>query len=90
MKNNAIGANSYSYNPTDEELSEELCELLFNEPNIDASHIDLEVQDGLVNIKGSAPNLKMKQLAEKVIQSFPGVNQVINSIVINSTRTVKG
>jgi osmotically-inducible protein OsmY len=70
--------------PTDEELSEEIHELLFDCSEIDSSHIEIEVNCGGVEINGAVPNLSMRRKTENLIQAIPGVITIKNNLSFNN------
>jgi osmotically-inducible protein OsmY len=79
-KDYELGADQYEFLPSDEELTEELCQLLFDDPKIDSSHIEIEVNNGCVELKGSVPAMEMVQQAENLTRYFPGVIQILNRL----------
>jgi osmotically-inducible protein OsmY len=87
-----LDTDRYEYLPTDEELTEELCQLLFDDPNIDSSQIEIEVNNGCVELRGSVPAMEMVQQAETLTRDFPGVIQILNRLTYNSRsmRAAKG
>lgn len=90
LSNQKIIENSFEYRPNDEELTEELCEFLFDDPDIDASHIDISVRNGLVEIRGVVPNEHMLQLTEERLRDFPGVIRVVNFLTLGSFKSTMG
>jgi hypothetical protein len=77
------GVGPKGYQRSDERISEDICELLTIHGNIDASDIDVNVQNGEVTLEGTVPNRPMKRLAEDVAESVSGVKDVHNRLHIN-------
>lgn len=70
---------------SDARIYEQVCKKLLNDRWIDASEIEVEVKNGVVVLKGLAPDREMKRLAEKCIENTPGVSDVFNLISLSST-----
>jgi osmotically-inducible protein OsmY len=54
--------------------------LLWRHGAIDASELDVAVENGEVTLTGSVPDRRMKRLAARVIETVPGVREVFNQI----------
>ncbi len=68
------------YHRSDARIYEEVCEALMNDPAIDASKIEIEVHDGIVNLTGSVDDREMKKEVEICVEHINGVEDVFNMI----------
>lgn len=76
------GVGPKSYHRTDERIYEEICEILTLDPDIDASEIQVEVQDGDVTLKGTVETKTLRAYAEDSISRVFGVNDINNQIEV--------
>jgi hypothetical protein len=79
------GKGPKSFRRTDGQILEDVSERLWRHPKIDASEIEVEVSDGIVTLKGTVDERRMKRLAEEVCDYLPGVFDVHNEIRVNRT-----
>jgi hypothetical protein len=61
------GKGPKGYRQTDERLRERLCELLTDDPRIDATNIDVQVQDGEITVAGFVDSRRTKFLVEELV-----------------------
>lgn len=75
---------------TDEKIKKEVVDQLYWDSRVDASEIDIEVDDGTVLLKGEAPDYGSKASASSDSWTIEGVTAVENDIQVNypSTMTV--
>jgi osmotically-inducible protein OsmY len=64
----------------DEALTRELQEILTQDPELDASEIDVEVEGGAVTLRGTVDSGDAKLLAEELVESVTGVREVHNQL----------
>jgi osmotically-inducible protein OsmY len=64
----------------DEALTRELQEILTQDPELDASEIDVEVVGGAVTLRGTVDSGDAKLLAEELVESVTGVREVHNQL----------
>ncbi len=74
------GRGPRGYRPKDEKIYEEVCSALTEDPELDASTIEVQVTDGVVILTGELPTRNDKKLAEAISERLPGVLDVRNSI----------
>lgn len=73
------------YKRSDDRIYEEVCEALMRHPGVDASHIGVKVDDGIVILSGKVNSRQMKKTTELIIEDLPGVQDVRNELnVIHS------
>lgn len=73
---NYAGRGPRNYRRSDERIREDVSEELTRHPGIDASEIDVHVQDGEVTLSGTVRDRDTKYLAEDVAESCAGVTEV--------------
>jgi hypothetical protein len=64
----------------DETLAQEIREVLANDPELDATDVEIEVEGGAVTLSGVVDESDAKLLAEELIETLPGVREVHNRI----------
>jgi osmotically-inducible protein OsmY len=64
----------------DETLAQEIREILANDPELDATDIEIEVEGGAVTLSGVVDESDAKLLAEELVETLPGVREVHNRI----------
>jgi len=74
------GVGPQGYRRPDERIREDLCERLTAHGGIDASEVEIEVQDGEVILSGTVPDRRMKRLALDVAEEVSGVVEVHNHL----------
>lgn len=80
------GKGPKGYKRSDERVREDACDLLERHPDIDASDIELTVEDGVVTLTGTVDERHTKRLVEDVIENLPGVKDVSNQLRISHGR----
>lgn len=75
-----VGKGPKNFRRSDERIREDVCQRLTDHPAVDASEIEVTVQDGEVTLIGSVEDRRMKRLAEDVAGEVPGVRDVHNQI----------
>lgn len=74
------GTGPKGYKRSDERILEEACEALFMSPEVDPSHIEVSVEDGVVTLKGTVERRSFKKAAEFVVEKVSGVKDVYNEV----------
>lgn len=82
------GKGPRNYRRSDERLQEMVCDLLFDNADLDASDIEVSVKDSEVILSGSVNRKYEKRLAEDLAESISGVVNVENRIRIKQSQTV--
>lgn len=65
---------------SDESLAQEIREILTEDPELDASVIEVKVEGGAVTIAGEVADPHAKLLAEEMVESVVGVREVHNRL----------
>jgi hypothetical protein len=76
------GRGPRSYKRQDDRIEEDINEQLTRHPMIDASDIEVQVQNGEVALRGSVDSRDAKRMAEDVAESVFGVKDINNQIKI--------
>jgi hypothetical protein len=64
----------------EERIHDDVCMRLARHPQVDASDIEVKVEDGEVTLSGTVPERRMKRMAEEAIEDVLGVQDVHNRI----------
>ena len=64
----------------DESIRAELCENLADNPDLDATDIDVTVEDGEVTLSGAVDDRDARWLAEDIAEAVSGVRAVHNRL----------
>jgi hypothetical protein len=85
---NFFGFGPKGYKRSDERIREDVSEALYRAPEVNASDIEVEVQDGLVTLKGTVTERRMKRLAEDCAADVSGVDDVRNEIRVQQAASM--
>ena len=67
---------------SDDKIYEEVRELLTNNPDLEASEIELHVESGEVTLTGTVESRDAKWLTEDLVNSVSGVREVNNRLKV--------
>lgn len=84
------GLGPRGYQRSDERIREDVCDLLTDNPLIDASGLDVSVENCEVTLSGAVKSREDKRRAESVAELIPGVRDVHNRLHIVSDIADKG
>jgi len=76
------GRGPRAYRRTDARLHEEICELLTADTHIDASEVEVSVENGEVLLSGVVESRRLKHLAEDIAYRVSGVLDVTNRLKV--------
>lgn len=76
------GRGPRGYRRSDARIHEDVCEILTRHPEIDASDIDIAVENGVVTLSGTVEDRYTKRLAADVAELTRGVHDVENRLRI--------
>lgn len=79
------GRGPKGYQRSNERVREDICERLTRHGQVDASDIDVQVQDGEVTLAGTVDTRQAKRLAEDTAFSVSGVRDVHNQLRVGSS-----
>jgi len=80
------GRGPRNYQRSDDRVREDVNERLTADPRIDASDIDVRVQNGEVTLSGTVDDRRTRRLAEEIIEDLPGVRDVHVELKVNESR----
>jgi hypothetical protein len=75
------------YRRSDERIQEDICDRLTQHAQIDASDIEVEVQDGEVTLKGTVDDRRIKRMVEANVEMIPGVVDIHNQLRLRKLPT---
>lgn len=70
---------------SDEKLREKVCEVLLHSHEVDASEMEVKVEEACVYLSGNISSKGMKNVAEDLVGSIPGVEDVFTRLKIKNT-----
>lgn len=76
------GRGPSNYQRSDQSIKDEVCERLTRHGHIDARKINIDVNGGVVTLRGSVDDRRMKRMAEDAIDSVPGVEDINDELTI--------
>jgi hypothetical protein len=89
-----FGKGPRGYNRSSDRIREDVCEALTQSPRVDASEIEVSVQDGIVTLTGMVDARSVKKEAERLCEGVLGVEDVVNMLSMtgepSANREVKG
>jgi hypothetical protein len=74
------GRGPQGYQRSNERIQEEVCEALTRHGQVDASGINVRVDQGEVTLEGTVTSRREKRLAEEAVESLSGVKDVHNHL----------
>jgi HSP20 family molecular chaperone IbpA len=87
LKRTFSGKGPKGFVRTDARIHEDICELLTEHPEVDASEIEVSVNNGEVMLSGTVHERRQKRLAEDVADEVIGVRFVENRIRVQDYDT---
>lgn len=86
------GRGPRGYRRSDERIKEDVCQCLTDDDHVDATNIEVAVNDRDVTLTGTVTSRMQKRHAEDIIERLPGVREVINNVrvVSDSQATQQG
>jgi len=78
------GRGPKGYRRSDDRITEDVNEALSQHPEIDASEIEVKVNNGEVTLSGTVSERQFKRMAEDVVERCSGVHDVRNEIRVQS------
>ncbi len=78
------GRGPKNYTRSDERIHEDVSERLWDADDVDASDVSVEVQDGVVTLRGNVEQRWIKHRIEDITDSCSGVKDIRNEIRVQS------
>jgi osmotically-inducible protein OsmY len=82
------GRGPKGYQRADERIREDICDRLCEHGGIDASNVEVQVLGTEVTLIGFVPTRSQKRLAEDVVDSVSGVNEVHNQLRVSPSAPI--
>ena len=82
------GKGPKGWHRSDDRIREDINERLSDHPDIDASEIEVKVNNGEVTLTGTVDERHVKRMAEDVAQGVSGVQEVHNQLRVQQTTSV--
>lgn len=76
------GRGPKGYTRSDERIKDDISDRLTQHGQIDASDVNIDVNNGEVFLRGEVDNRRAKRMAEDVVESIPGVKDVHNELKV--------
>jgi len=80
MRGEHFGKGPKGYRRSDDRIREDICEMLTEHGEIDASEVEVNVKDRIVSLSGTVQNRRVKRLIEDLSENLPGVLDVRNDL----------
>jgi osmotically-inducible protein OsmY len=80
---NHAGRGPKGYHRSDERLKEQASDRLMDDPQVDASEITIDVQNGEATLTGTVNSREEKRAAEACVEAVSGIVEVINQLRVN-------
>jgi hypothetical protein len=78
------GRGPKGYKRSDDRIKEDVCDRLGQHGQVDASEIDVSLDDGVVTLEGTVDDRRTKRLAEDAAASVQGVRDVMNHLKVDA------
>lgn len=82
------GVGPKNWRPSDERLREQVCDWLTDHPLVDASDVDVQVEDGVVTLMGTVDDRRMKRFCSDLVEDLPNVRDVMNVLRLRRREVV--
>lgn len=76
------GRGPQGFQRSNERIHEDICERLTQHGQLDASNIQVEVNNGVVTLKGKVNSRRAKRMAEDAVETISGVRDVQNQLQV--------
>lgn len=80
-----FGKGPRNWKKSDDIIRDEVCEVLLENNTLDASDIDVKVEDGCVYLRGSVESRWAKREAERSAEEVLGVHDIKNELKVASS-----
>jgi osmotically-inducible protein OsmY len=84
------GRGPKNYQRSDERIREDVISRLTDDHRVDASDVDVRVQNGEVTLGGQVQDRRMRRAAEECVEDLPGVRDVHNELRVQGGRGALG
>jgi osmotically-inducible protein OsmY len=84
------GRGPKGYKRSDERIREDVCEALTRHGDVDASEIEVKVENGEVTLTGTVSDRQQKRLAEDCVDAIRGIGDVHNQLRVSRDDASQG
>jgi osmotically-inducible protein OsmY len=84
------GRGPKGYRRSDARILEDVCEILTRDPEVDATDIDIRVENRVVMLGGTVNNRHAKRVAEDLTYTVRGIEDVRNEIRVVASADLTG
>ena len=77
------GRGPKGYKRSDQQIMEDACQRLERDGEIDASDIEVTVEEGVIRLRGTVHDRKTKRHAEECVESIYGARDVMNELRVS-------
>lgn len=84
---NFYGRGPKNFKRSDESIKEEACELLFWSSQVDATNIEVSIEDGCIFLDGHVSSRYAKKEAEAIVEDIVGISDVQNRLIVKTEST---
>lgn len=81
---NYSGMGPRGYRRSDQRILEDVCDRLTEDPRVNASDVEVKINDGVVTLSGTVQSREEKRAAEDCVESVAGVKDVSNNLRVSS------
>jgi hypothetical protein len=75
-----VGKGPKGYKRSDQQITEDACQRLERDGEIDASEIEVTAEDGVIRLRGTVQDRATKRRAEQCVESVYGARDVMNEL----------
>jgi hypothetical protein len=83
------GRGPRGYQRSDERIRDDVCEALTQHGHVDASEIDVSVENGEVTLRGTVADRRQKRIAEDALDGIAGIRDVHNQLRISEPASME-
>lgn len=76
------GKGPKGYTRSDERITEHVCDVLMEDPHVDASEIEVQVKNGEATLTGTVDHRSTKRRVEDLVEEISGIKAVQNNLRI--------
>jgi hypothetical protein len=80
------GKGPKGYKRSDERIREDVCEVIANQGHIDATDVEVKVENGIVTLTGTVGQRQQKRALEHMIEHTRGVEDIHNQVRLRAER----
>jgi len=80
------GKGPKGYTRSDDRIREDVCDCLTDDPELDATNIEVQVRNGEVTLGGTVDSRRAKRHAEDVVERASGVRNVHNTLRLQESQ----